>query len=224
MTAVLGIVAALEMERRWIASPESLVELSGVGDEKAEAAARRLLERGATALVSWGVAGGLDSASSPGTVVLPDAVICADGPKLRVDREWRDRLLACVRDQVVTTTTPIYHAMSVIGTVEEKSDVHKRFGAGAVDMESGAVGRVALENNIPWIVVRAVVDPVDVVLPAAIQGVTGEDGRLRAGAVFGLILRPGLWPQLISLRQAAGAAERSMRRVWIAARPDLALS
>ena len=79
MTAVLGIVAALEMEGRWILASEPLVEVSGGGEERARAAAHSLLERGASALVSWGVAGGLDPELEPGSVVLPDAVVHTDG-------------------------------------------------------------------------------------------------------------------------------------------------
>jgi len=224
VTAVLGIVAALEMERRWIGVPEPLVELSGVGDTRAELAARRLVERGATALVSWGVAGGLDPELSPGTVILPDTVIGADGQSWGVDLEWRDRLLVRVRGRVVTSTSPLYYATSVITTADEKRAIHERFGAGAVDMESAAVARVAVENEMPCVAVRVVIDSAGMELPASIMTATGGNGRLRAGAIGGLIFRPRLWPRLITLGRAGAAAGRSMRGLWAAAQPDLALS
>lgn len=224
MTAVLGIVAALEMERRWIRSPGPLVELSGIGDTRAEHAARRLIERGATALVSWGIAGGLDPDLSPGTVILPDVVIGADGSNHGVDLEWRDRLLERVRSRVVTSTLPLYHARSMITTVDEKRAISERFGAGAADMESAAVARVALANHMPWIAVRVVIDAADQDLPAAILAATGDDGRLRVGSVIGLILRPRLWHPVIALGRAGAAAGQSMRRLWALAQPDLALS
>ena len=157
MTAVLGIVAALEMERRWIGAPEPLVELSGVGDARAENAAHRLVDRGATALVSWGVAGGLDPDLEPGTVVLPDAVVHADGSSSPVDEAWRDRLLERVSGRVVISTLSLYHASSVITSPDEKRAVYERVGAGAVDMESAAVAAVATETGIPFVVVRVVV-------------------------------------------------------------------
>ncbi len=125
MTPVLGIVAALDMERRWIRAADALVELSGIGESRAENAARRLVERGSTALVSWGVAGGLDPDLSPGTVMPPDIVIRADGSSHGADLEWRDRLLERVRGQVVTSTAPLYHATSVIATSGEKRAILK---------------------------------------------------------------------------------------------------
>jgi hypothetical protein len=112
----------------------------------------------------------------------------------------------------------------VITTVDEKRTIHERFGAGAADMESAAVARVAVENDIPWIAVRVVVDAADQELPAAILTATGDDGRLRAGSVVGLILRPQLWRPLIALGRASAAAGQSMRRLWAMAQPDLALS
>ena len=221
---MLGIVAALEMERRWIRNPGPLVELSGIGGKRAEHAAHQLVERGATALVSWGVAGGLDPDLTPGTVILPDAVIGADGSNHGVDLEWRDRLLERVHSRVVTSTLPLYHARSMITTVDEKRAIFDRFGAGAADMESAAVARVALANRMPWIAVRVVIDAADQDLPAAILTATGGDGRLRAGSVIGFIFRPRLWRPLIALRRAGAAAGRSMLRLWTATRPDLALS
>jgi adenosylhomocysteine nucleosidase len=224
VTAVLGIVAALEMERRWIGVPEALVELSGVGDARAESAARRLVESGATALASWGVAGGLDPNLRPGTVVLPDTVIGGDGSSHEVDLAWRDRLLERVRGRVVTSTSPLYHATSVITTADEKRAVYERIGAGAADMESAAVARVASANHIPWIAVRVVVDAAGQDLPVEILTATGDNGRLRVGSIVGLILRPRFWRPLIALGRAGAVASRSMRRLWAAAQPDLALS
>jgi adenosylhomocysteine nucleosidase len=174
--------------------------------------------------VSWGVAGGLDPNLSPGTVILPDAIIGADGSSHGVDLEWRDRLLERLGGRVVTSTSMLYIVTSVITTVDEKRTIHERFGAGAADMESAAVARVAVEKDIPWIAVKVVVDAADQELPAAILTATGDDGRLRAGSVVGLILRPQLWRPLIALGRASAAAGQSMRRLWAMAQPDLALS
>lgn len=224
MTSVLGIVAALEMEKRWISSPGPLVEVSGVGDARAEQTACRLIERGARALVSWGVAAGLDPNLSPGTVILPDAVVCADGSKFGVDLGWRDRLLERVHGRIVTSTLPLYQSGSMITTSGEKRAISERFGAGSADMESAAVARVARTHGMPWIAVRVVIDGADQDLPAAISIAMGDEGRLRVGSVLGFIFRPGLWRPLMAMGRNGAAAGRAMRRLWIAAQPDLALS
>jgi adenosylhomocysteine nucleosidase len=221
---VPGIVAALEMESRWIRTPVHPVEVSGVGAGRAEAAAHRLLDRGVSALVSWGVAGGLDPGLSPGTVVLPDAVIGLDGTPAEVDTAWRDRLLSRIRHQVDTSTLSVVHASEPVASPLEKADLRRRTWAGAVDMESSAVAAVAIEAGVPFIIVRVVVDSADVRLPRAALQMCDRRGRLKRSAVLRLIVMPGEWLGMMKLGRANGAAARSMRRVWSIAEPDLALS
>jgi hopanoid-associated phosphorylase len=224
VTPVLGIVAALEMEGRWIRASESLVEVSGGGEKRARAAAHRLLERGATSLVSWGVAGGLDPDLEPGTVVLPDVVVDTDGSSYPVDVAWRDRLLMRLRSRVVTCTSPLVHATQPITAPAEKIELHRRTRAAAVDMESAAVAAVANEVGIPFLVVRVVVDAAGVRLPEVALTMCDEGGRLKKSAVWRLVFQPGEWRGMLRLGRANTAAGRSMREVWSAAGPDLALS
>jgi len=224
VTAVLGIIAALEMERRWIGAPEPLVELSGVGDARAENAAHRLVDRGATALVSWGVAGGLDPDLEPGTVVLPGVVVHTDGSNSRVDVAWRDRLLMRLQSRVVISTSPLVHATQPVTTTSDKMELYRQTGAAAVDMESAAVAVVAYEAGIPFIVVRVVVDAAGVRLPEVAVTMCDEGGRLKRSALLRLIFQPGEWRGMLRLGQANAAAGRSMRKLWSAAGPDLALS
>jgi adenosylhomocysteine nucleosidase len=218
----LGIVAALEMERRWITGSGPLVVVSGVGRRRAEDASRRLLDNGVTALVSWGVAGGLHSDLRAGSVILPDAVVEADGSRIGADLGWRDRLLARIDGRVATSTAPLAQAASAVTSPEQKLEMHRRTGAGAVDMESAAVAKVAISAGIPWIAVRVVVDTADVRLPEAALRVYDEEGRLKRGVVLRLVVRPWTWSGLVALGWAGVAAGRSMRRVWALTGPDLA--
>ncbi len=222
----LGIVTALEMERRWIGSIDGVVfiDVGGVGRSRAEAAAARLLNRGASALVSWGIAGGLDPSLEPGTVVVPEVVIDTSGGRKQADAGWRNRLLARIGERVPTSSGPILHAEKVVTTSARKRELHDRWDAVAVDMESVGVARVAEDGGVPWLVVRAVGDAADHELPRSVTKVADDSGRLRIAAILGLVVRPGLWPALIALGRANAAAGRSMRRVWSAAGPDLALS
>jgi hypothetical protein len=224
VSLTLGVVAALEVERRWIATPEPLIETSGVGAERAEAAARRLLDRGATALVSWGMAGGLDPRITPGTVVLPGAVIGADGLQLGVDLEWRDRLVTRIGDRVDVSTSELLDVVRPITTAEEKGELRRRTGAGAVDMESAAIAAVANQSGISFIAVRVVVDGATVSIPKAALGMFDEGGRLRKSSLIRFVLHPLGWPGLIALASANAAAGRSMRSLWSASGPDLGLS
>ena len=218
----IGIVTALEMERGWIGSAV-MFEVSGMGRARAEAATTRLLDRGATAVVSWGIAGGLDPDLEPGTVVIPEFVVDADEGPRYADAGWRNRLLVRIEKLVPISGDPMFHADDVVTSPARKNELHERWDAAAVDMESAGIARVAQGAGVPWIIIRVVGDVADQALPKAVTELSDENGRLRAGAVAGLVLRPRLWPTLLALGRANAAAGRSMRRVWEAAGPDLAL-
>jgi len=223
-TPTVGIVTALQMERRWLGfgvDPDR-VEVGGMGRERAEAASRRLLSRGASALVSWGVAGGLDPRLESGTVVLANTVQPAHGAPVGGDASWRDQLQALIGGRVSTTVGAVFHADEILDTVAGKRRVFERWMSSIVDMETLGVARVAVEAGVPWIAVRVVTDDAGMKLSPEITGVSDDRGRLRPAMVARLVLSPWLWRDLFRLARANASAARSMREVSRIAGPDLA--
>ncbi len=103
-------------------------------EHPADAVARArdaLLARGASALVSWGVAGGIDPHVESGTVVVPEFVIDPGGGSQRTDPEWRDRLLTGIRSRVPVSTGAILHSERIVASVGEKRILHQRWRAAA---------------------------------------------------------------------------------------------
>ena len=68
------------------------ITCAGADAARARRLAEDLLAAGARALVSYGVAGGLDPALGPGDVVLPETVVVPGGKALDADAPWRLRL------------------------------------------------------------------------------------------------------------------------------------
>ena len=62
---VCGMVSEVRALGRWADDPRITIAVSGARPERAEAEARRLVAEGCRALMSWGVAGGLDPALVP---------------------------------------------------------------------------------------------------------------------------------------------------------------
>src|SRR5687767_2530335 len=92
-------VAAMKGEctsvrRRAAAGAPWRVEQCGPGAERAAAAAARALASGAKLCISWGLAGALDRAIVPGTVLAPRRIVCASAPTLAVDEGWHEVLVA----------------------------------------------------------------------------------------------------------------------------------
>lgn len=217
-TSPAGYVVGLAIEARLLAkhSPdiETRVACAAADAARAREGARRLVAEGAGALVSFGIAGGLDPALRPGDLVLAEQVHSAEGETFACDADLRARWDAAA------TAAGVRHGGILLGSarpitgITEKWDLHETSSAVAVDMESAAVARVAAGAGIPVLAVRAIADPAERALPATAIGSIGPDGEPRLGAVLlGLCRRPWEIPALLRLRRDRDAALMTLGRL-----------
>ncbi len=216
----LGIVTALATEAamaRRGGADAPIVHFSGPGPDRAERAARALLAEGSEALLSFGVAGGLDPGLAPGTVVLSERLIGAGLSLLETDAGWRERLMATSEegnDRNAIRTGDIACTDRSLRTPSEKASLFEATGAVAVDMESFAVARVARDAGIPFLAVRAIADPASRTVPEAALRALGPDGRTHPlRALGGLVARPWEAWEFVLLARDGRAAFAALRRV-----------
>lgn len=166
-------------------------------------AARRLVGEGATLLLSFGIAGGLDPALPPGTVVLADRVV--------VDGTPRD-CLRLAGPPSGFRIAPVIGAAEPAATAARKRELFAS-GAAAVDLESGIVALVAAAAGLPFAVLRAIADPAGCDLPPAALLPLRRDGTpdLR-GVVVSLAREPRQLPALLRLAADTRAALEALRR------------
>jgi adenosylhomocysteine nucleosidase len=220
-----GVVAALAAEARVLgpAQPKggglavladgNLLAISGMGPRAARSAAERLIDAGATSLVSWGLAGGLDPALEAGAVCVPREVIAADGSRLRTARSWQESLSSSVSSGRSVGNDALLTAEHALETPADKSAARRATGACAVDMESSAVAQVAEAHGVPFIAVRVIVDTACDVIPQAVAGAS-RAGKLRMGRlILGLIRSPLEIAPLLRLARRYRVALRSLRAV-----------
>ena len=221
----LGIVAALKSEARTLADrpilagatiqlkDNTLLKVSGLGAKRASTAAESLLAEGATALLSWGSAGGLDASLLPGHLILPRKIISSDQSVFPVDAGWHERLCRLLWDQIEFHPDPLTESTAILNTPAEKRELFKQSDAAAVDMESAAVAEVASTTNVPLVVVRAIVDPFDMKMPSVVQTID-EYGRVRPLSLLGRLARnPAELFLLIRLGLYFRAARNSLTTV-----------
>jgi len=229
----LGIVAALPAEAKCLAGwsdqydvlavppstpPEHtekpLLSISGIGPEAAHAAAASLVKHGATALLSWGCAGALSDKLKPGDLLLPHTILTEDNQTLHPHKRWRKQLVNKLSGTLKWHENILVESSKIISGIEEKQTMAHVSGAIAVDMESAAVGRVASQAGIPFMVIRAVVDSADEELPPCIAKAMNNRGRLQMKKLLPtLIFQPVLWPKLICLSWHFRAATRTLKLV-----------
>ena len=169
----VGAGGSISLRKGWV------VQVSGVGPGRARVAAERLLEAGATTLISWGSAAGLVPELLPGSLVLPKTIIGDNHVVYSADATWQDSLLRRLRGHLEVHQGPLAESLTVLRDYEEKAALSRRTGAVAADMESAAVAAVAHKAGIPFLSIRAVADPVDMAVPLCAPIAVDEFGRLR---------------------------------------------
>jgi len=190
---------------------DAIMALSGMGPANAGKAAEQLADEGAGCLVSWGFAGALQAGLGPGTLVIPESVVSADGSTFPVDPSQRLRYFAAARNPVGGI---LFCADSVVMDMAGKQALSAASGAVAVDMESAAVAEVARRRSLPFVVVRAVVDPLGLSLPPAVIAGVDTFGDIRGGAFLaGLMRRPHTLLSLLILAEYTRRAGRSLREL-----------
>ena len=215
--ACLGIVTGLASEAFVAgagAGKGARVRCAGAHASRAAEHARALIDAGCEALLSFGIAGGLDPAHAPGSVIVAESVVYSDGERLQAHAPWADSLCAVTAARRATLAASDHPVLGV----QDKARLFNETGAACVDMETGAVARVAHDARLPWLALRCVADPAGRALPPWLTEVVGADGRIRPQkALAGLIGRPHDFPQMIRIGADSRRAMAALRRVALLA-------
>lgn len=223
--SVAGVVAALSVEARtlgsltrrsdglWAAHDGALVAVSGMGCMAAGFAARALIDSGATGLVSWGMAGGLDPDLQAGSICMPSAVVSRDGVHFPTAELWRNALMAAIATRCHVVGGKLLTSAVAIGDVAGKAAAFRETGAVAVDMESLAVAQIAVACEVPFVAVRAIVDTAGDTLPQAVMAAS-SDGPVRISRlVLGIARSPLQIAALLRLAHRYRSATRALAAV-----------
>jgi len=194
----------------------TILNLSGIGADLARLAAEALVEEGATALVSWGSAGGLHPALSPGSLILPETIISSDQTSFPVDAAWHKRLCTKLSGHVDLHTGALIQSPVVLRNPHEKAALFKECSAIGVDMESAAVVEVAFQAEIPFMAIRAVSDPADMTIPSSALAAVDEIGGVRPLRLIKSLARhPQEIFTLVRLGNSFRAARTTLRTVLL---------
>ncbi len=199
----IGVIVGLAMEARPARPLGGVVATGGGTAAGAETAAEGLAAGGVTALLSFGLAGGLDPRLRPGHILIPRAVLAA-GQNFPTDRGL-DRLLGGPTIELLLGET------SVVASPEAKRQLWRTTGAAAVDLESWAVAQVAARHELPFAVLRAVCDPAQRSLPRVALAAVGPEGRVRALRMLAaLLVHPADLPGLVALAADSALARHAL--------------
>ena len=199
----IGFVVGLSAEAKLLRPFGIQVGIGGGFPAGAARAAEKLVADGAIALVSFGLAGGLNPALPPGALLVPQSVI-DDGAIYACDPSLIGWLGGA-------NATFVMSAKLVAETQADKNSLFEATRAEAIDLESGAVARIAAGAKIPFAVLRAVADPARRNLPPAALIALNGAGEIGFLSVLASVLKqPVQIPALIALAQDAAKARKAL--------------
>lgn len=185
-----------------------------MGAAAAAAGARLLIDAGATALASFGLAGGLDASLPPGTICLPREIEGEDGSSVATSTRWRQRVELELGARHAVAVGKLLSTNRAIAGIDEKAALHRATGAIAVDMESLGVAQVASSLGLPFIAIRVIVDSAADNLPRAVAAAADEAGHLNIWRLLGALARaPAELGPLLRLGRRYRVASRSLAAV-----------
>jgi hopanoid-associated phosphorylase len=175
--------------------------LSGASPRLAEDGVQRLIAEGATLIVSFGLAGGLDASLAPGDVILASRIVTPGGDAFPAD-------VSLAKFLPEAKTLAMAGIDSPAASPFAKHALRAATGASAVDMESHIAARLAQDAGLPFVALRAVCDPAGQTLPQSALAACGPDGKERLLPVLlTLLIHPGELPDLIRL---AGQSQKAL--------------
>ena len=188
---------------------------SGADGGRARDCARQMVAEGVHGLVSFGLAVGLAPVARPGDLIVADSVALPSGQSLRSDRAWRDQLLeALAGSSLPVKVARVAGRDALLSTTVEKQRTFRLTFAAALDTESHVVAEAASTAGLPFLVVRAIVDPAEVNRPFAIQAALAPDGAWRGFAVGArLCLRPWELPAAWRFMRESRAGLAMLREI-----------
>jgi hopanoid-associated phosphorylase len=173
------------------------------------AALERELARGAAAVISFGLAGGLADEIASGTWLVARTIVTPT-ERWPCDATWT-RVLA---ERLPGSWTADLAGVDLpITEPAVKRTLRRATGAAAVDTESHIAAAISAAHGLPFAAFRVIADGARRSLPPAASVAVSPDGRISGAAVLGSLARaPSQIPLLLRTAIDARTAFRALSR------------
>lgn len=214
------VVAGMKREAACVAAEGVVVLCSGADPTRLRAALDDWSSRDFGAVVSFGLAGGLDPTLHPGDCIVADRIVAQDA----IFPAHPELTAALAETAQPAVTGPIAGVDAPVMDAAAKKTLAAVSGARIVDMESHLAAAFAQRRGIPFGALRVVSDPAGRALPPLAARAITPAGDVDGGYVARALLRePG---QIVGLMRAgldSRAAFATLGRVGPLLGPQLRL-
>ncbi len=222
-----------EQERVWwgvAGNRDVLVATGGIGPRRTQQTLDQFEQGVFSAVWSVGCAGALVPGLTTGQLVLAPEVCMHERNgetrpgetrlhetslnRFQVDSQFLAYTrAAATKASVPTAEGSLYTSPKILFTPEDKAQRGRETGAIAVEMESGVHAAFAAAQGVPFLVLRVILDGVDMRLPA-VKGLTTPEGDVRAfKAAMHVVTHPHHLPALLALKRSRTIAAQALARL-----------
>lgn len=139
----------------------------------------------------------------PGTLLAAETVTAEDG----------SRFPTALHPDAPLQKATFAETSRILCTMAEKTALAAQTQAQVAEMEGAAMARVFAKTGIPFVMVKSVLDTLEMELPLWMDGAVGPDGKIPPAILMKqLVRRPGDIPKLIKVGQCYGKALKSLRQ------------
>jgi hopanoid-associated phosphorylase len=209
------VVTGLAVEARIAAGPGIMALCSGGDPERLRGLLESVEPRGLRAVVSFGLAGGLDPSLRAGDIIIAtDVTDVLSGETHARTHEglmvaFAERL---ARGRAAALSGSIVGSDAIVVDPAAKAALHET-GFTAVDMESHVAAEFAATHRLPLGVVRVICDSAARALPPLVGQALGTKGRIELASIMGSLARnPRQLSSLFGTGRDFAAALASLRR------------
>ncbi|WP_324617432.1 phosphorylase family protein [Microvirga alba] len=218
------VVTGLRREARLVAGPNITIIASGGSPGRLRIALDEL-KPAYRAVISFGIAGGLDPTLVAGDAVVSSGVVAVGARWAAhpgIVQDWA-RCLSRSRRRVILAEIAGVDAPALTPT--DKATLRSATGAAAVDMESHIAAAFAAAHGIPFAAIRTICDPADRALPLFVGEALHPSGSINLKAILTEAVRsPMQLATLPRLAWDASVALSSLERCLMLLGPGLRLT
>jgi adenosylhomocysteine nucleosidase len=211
----VGIVAAMPVEagflldhfkkvRKYAGPGHTIIEgecagklvaliVTGIGRQAARRGTQLLIDGHRPRwIVSAGFGGALNPSLSRFDLVLATEVMDLEGHRFAIDLAIPER---AGKGGLRPETGRLLTLDTIVRTAAEKGDLHHRFAADVVDMETSAVASLCSERSLRFLSIRIISDDAQTELPSEVAEMMTRSGSYRVGSAM-----RALWKRPSSLK------------------------
>ena len=168
--------------------------ITGIGETRAYNALEQALALGVPKeLLLVGYAGGASPLVRTGHLVVAEGIIDSQsGERYATDTESvKSAQAICKKEGLSFHSGKILGVNKIVQSTHEKAALGTEYSVLGLEMESAAIAKIAKKHHLPWLVVKGILDGIELELPDLQSCISGEGETKPVAALQHFMKRPG---------------------------------